>query len=146
MKKIILIFLLTLTFSCSDEETDFTAQNEMDIKEYIQENNLTTQKTNSGIYYIINTDGSGNAPTVNSNVTIGYKGYFLDNSIFDQSMNATFNLSAVIPGFSQSVQLLKPGGSGTFIIPSRLAYGNKGSSSIPGGAVLVFDINLISIN
>ena len=49
MKKIILIFLLTLTFSCSDEETDFTAQNEMDIKEYIQENNLTTQKTNSGI-------------------------------------------------------------------------------------------------
>jgi len=146
MKKIILIFLLTLTFSCSDEETDFTAQNEMDIKEYIQENNLTTQKTNSGIYYTINTDGSGNAPIVNSNVTIGYKGYFLDNSIFDQSMNATFNLSAVIPGFAQSVQLLKPGGSGTFIIPSRLAYGNKGSSSIPGGAVLVFDINLISIN
>ena len=79
-------------------------------------------------------------------MTIGYKGYFLDNSIFDQSMNATFNLSAVIPGFAQSVQLLKPGGSGTFIIPSRLAYGNKGSSSIPGGAVLVFDINLISIN
>ena len=146
MKKIIVLFILAVSFSCSDENTDFSSKNEADIQAYIQESNLSTQKTNSGIYYVINAAGSGNSPFVNSNVTIGYKGYFLDGSVFDQSSNATFNLSGVIPGFAQGVQLLKTGGSGTFIIPSRLGYGNNGSSSIPGGAVLVFDINLISIN
>jgi FKBP-type peptidyl-prolyl cis-trans isomerase FkpA len=146
MKKIIFIFLLAISISCSSDDENFDEQNEIEIEAYIKENNLNVQKTNSGLYYIIKSTGSGNAPTVNSNVTIGYKGYFLNGNVFDQSSNATFNLSGVIPGFSQGVQLLRPGGSGTFILPSRLGYGTRGSGNIKGGDVIVFDINLISVN
>ncbi len=146
MKKILLLLIIAVSFSCSDDTPDFTTQNELDIQAYIQENNLNAQKNSSGLYYIINDEGSGNSPTINSTVTVGYKGYFLDGNVFDQSPNVSFNLTGVIPGFSQGVQLLKEGGSGTFIIPSRLGYGNNDSRSIPGGSVLVFDINLKSIN
>jgi FKBP-type peptidyl-prolyl cis-trans isomerase FkpA len=146
MKKILLILVLAISFSCSDEETDYAAQNEIDIQEYIIENNLNVQKTASGLYYIIHSSGTGLLPIFNSNVTLGYKGYFLNGSIFDQSNSATFNVNQVVPGFGEAVQLLKPGGSGTFILPSILGYGNTGSRNISPGDVIIFDINLISIN
>lgn len=146
MKKILFVFILAISFSCSKEEEDYTAQNEMDIQAYITENNLSVQKTASGLYYIINSSGSGISPTFNSSVTLGYKGYFLNGATFDQSSSATFNVSRVVSGFGEAVQLLKPGGSGTFILPSRLGYGNSGSGNIKAGDVIVFDINLISVN
>ena len=146
MKKILLLFVLAVNFSCSQEDVDYNAQNEIDILAYIKENNLNVQKSASGLYYVINNSGSGLRPTFNSNVTLGYKGYFLNGTTFDQSSSATFNVAGVVLGFGEAVQLLKPGGSGTFILPSRLGYGNSGSGSIKAGDVIVFDINLISIN
>lgn len=146
MKKILLLFISILFFSCSDDEMNYDAQNETDIQAYLTTNNLTAQKTASGLYYIISNLGTGDFPTSSSNVTLGYKGYFLDGKVFDQSASATFNLSGVVPGFREGVKLLKKGGSGAFILPSRLGYGNNGSGSIPGGAVIIFDIDLIQIN
>lgn len=146
MKKILLLFILVISFSCSDDEMDFSTQNDIDIEAYIQDKNLNVQKTSSGLYYILNSSGSGATPSANSNVTLGYKGYFLSGEVFDQSSNATFNVSQVVSGFGEAVRLLKPGGSGTFILPSRLGYGNRGSGNIKAGDVIVFDINLISVN
>lgn len=146
MKKILLLFVLAISFSCSQEEMDYTTQNEIDIEAYIKENNLNAQKTASGLYYVINSTGSGLFPTYNSNVTLGYKGYFLNGTTFDQSSRASFNVGGVVLGFGEAVRLLKPGGSGTFILPSKLGYGNRGSGNIKAGDVIVFDINLISIN
>lgn len=146
MKKILLLFVLALSFSCSDDEMDYTEQNEIDILEYLQDNNLNAQKTSSGLYYIIKSSGVGAFPSANSNVTLGYTGYFLDGKEFDKSTNATFNVRGVVSGFGEGVQLLKPGGSGIFILPSKLGYGNRGSGSISGGEVIIFDIDLISIN
>ncbi|TXD53954.1 MULTISPECIES: FKBP-type peptidyl-prolyl cis-trans isomerase [unclassified Polaribacter] len=147
MKKILLLFILAISFSCSDDEIDYTEQNDIDIAAYIEKNNLNVQKTSSGLYYTINLDGNGASPSSNSNVTIGYKGYLLNGEVFDQSDNATFNIRGVIAGFGEAVRLLKTGGSGTFILPARLGYGNSGSGSlIKGGDVIVFDINLISFD
>lgn len=147
MKKILLLFVLVLCFSCSDDDMDYSAQNEIDILAYIQESNLNFLKSNSGLYYRISSSGSGVSPNVNSNVTLGYKGYLLNKDVFDQSANASFNVSGVVRGFGEAVRLLKPGGSGTFILPSKLGYGNTGSgNSIKGGDVIIFDINLIRIN
>lgn len=146
MKKVFLLFVLAVISSCSDDDIDYTTQNEIDIQAYLTENNLNFQKTASGLYYNINSSGSGSFPAFNSNVTLGYKGYFLNGNTFDQSSNATFNVGQVVLGFGEAVRLLKPGGSGTFILPSELGYGNSGSGSIKGGDVIIFDINLISIN
>jgi FKBP-type peptidyl-prolyl cis-trans isomerase FkpA len=147
MKKILLLSVLVLCFSCSDDEMDYSAQNEIDILAYIQESNLNFLKSNSGLYYRISSSGSGVSPNVNSNVTLGYKGYLLNGDVFDQSTSASFNVSGVVQGFGEAVRLLKPGASGTFILPSKLGYGNTGSgNSIKGGDVIIFDINLIRIN
>ncbi len=147
MKKLLFLFIAVISFSCSDDDTiDSIAENEADIQAYISENNLTTQKTASGLHYIIHSVGTGVSPTDNSNVTLAYKGYLLDGSVFDQSTRTSFSLSGLIPGFREGVKLLKRGGSGTFILPSNLGYGNQGSGPIAGGAVIIFDISLISIN
>jgi len=149
MKKLLLLFIVAVGFSCSDDEIiDYTAQNEADIQAYLAENNINAKKTLSGLYYVINSSGNGASPNFRSNVTLGYKGYFLNGTTFDQNTNATFNVSGVVPGFGEALTMLQTGGSGTFILPSRLGYGTRGSSSgsIKGGDVIVFDINLIRIN
>lgn len=151
MKKLILLITFVTFASCLDgnsnfDTTDYTAQNEADILAYINNNNLSFQKTDSGLYYSIKNSGNGEKPVFRDIVTVGYKGYFLNGTVFDESSSATFSVGGVVPGFGEAIQLLKPGGSGTFILPSRLGYGNFGSGDIKPGDVIVFDINLISIN
>lgn len=149
MKKILLLLISTLIFSCSDDDTtivNFDAINETTIQTYLTTNNLTAEKTASGLYHIISNEGTGASPAADSNTTIAYEGYFLDGTTFDQSDNISFNLTNLILGFSEGVQLLKEGGSGTFILPSRLAYGTRGQGSIQPGDVIVFDISLFSVN
>ena len=139
------LFIFT---SCSNDDSNFESQTEEDIIKYIEDNNLNAKKTDSGLYYVINAEGSGTRPTSNSSVTVAYKGYLLDGKTFDQSSasGATFPLNKVISGWTEGIPLFKEGGEGILIIPSNLGYGPSGSRSIPGGAVLVFDITLISVN
>ncbi|MGK0324908.1 MAG: FKBP-type peptidyl-prolyl cis-trans isomerase [Polaribacter sp.] len=130
------------------EIIDYEAKNEADIIEYIEENDLVANRTNSGLYYVINEEGTGTRPTSSSNVTVAYKGYFLDGTVFDQSdaNGISFGLDQVIIGWTEGIPLFKEGGEGILLIPSSLGYGLNGAGSIPRGAVLVFDVNLISVN
>lgn len=150
MKNILSLILFTTLFgSCSsNDEPNFEPQTEADILKYIDENGLNAEKSNTGLYYVIENEGSGENPTSTSNVTVAYKGYFLNGTIFDKSNSSgvSFNLQQVIKGWTEGITYFKEGGNGILIIPSNLGYGNNGRGSIPGGAVLVFDINLISVN
>jgi FKBP-type peptidyl-prolyl cis-trans isomerase FkpA len=149
MKYKLLLFLSIFIFiSCSKNDSNFEPQTEADILQYIENNNLNATKSNSGLYYIINNEGSGTRPTSSSNVTVAYKGYFLNGNVFDQSNSSgiSFGLNQVISGWTEGMQLFKEGGEGVLIVPSNLGYGSNGRSGIPGGAVLVFDIKLISVN
>ena len=97
---------------------------------------------------MINNEGTGTRPTNSSNVTVAYKGYFLDGRVFDQS-NAdgiSFGLNQVIAGWTEGITYFKEGGEGILLIPYQLGYGTNGRGSIPGGAVLIFDIKLIRVN
>ncbi len=122
--------------------------NEADILTYINDNNLNAKRTDSGLYYVINKEGTGQKPTSNSSVTVVYKGYFLDGTVFDASNTngTTFRLDQVISGWTEGIPLFNEGGEGILLIPNNLAYGLQGTPPIPGGAVLVFDIELISVN
>lgn len=147
MKNIFIAFTLVLLMACNKEK-DYTAENEQEILTYIEENNLTAQKSSSGLYYVIENLGTGAQPTSTDNVTVAYKGYFTNGSIFDESnaSGISFNLQQVIEGWTEGITYFKEGGNGILLIPSRLAYGDSGRGSIPGGAVLIFDIELISVN
>lgn len=148
MKIYISLFLAIFLFASCTSESISEPQTEADILEYIKENNLDAKRTNSGLYYVINSQGTGAKPTSSSTVKVAYKGYFLDGTVFDKS-NATgisFGLNQVIQGWTEGIQLFNEGGEGILLIPYNLGYGANGRGSIPGGSVLIFDINLISVN
>jgi len=151
MKSPLVVFLSSLFFisySMDKETIDYMARNEADITAYIATNNLEAIKTESGLYYIIDEPGTGVQPTASSNVTVVYKGYFLNGSVFDQSstQGISFSLTGVIQGWTEGIPYFKEGGSGMLLVPAHLGYGNSDYKSIPGGSVLIFDINLISVN
>ncbi|ARV16491.1 FKBP-type peptidyl-prolyl cis-trans isomerase [Polaribacter sp. SA4-12] len=148
-----LFFSLFILTSCLNSESDKEVtptepQTEADILKYIEDNNLNATKTDSGLYYVINNEGTGSRPTSTSNVTVAYKGYFLDGTTFDQSNSSgiSFGLNQVIAGWTEGLQLFKEGGDGILLVPYNLGYGAYQYSSIPGGSVLIFDVKLISVN
>lgn len=147
------LIALALFISCSSNDkeatpVDYTAKNDKEITDYLAKNNLTAQKSESGLYYIIKEPGTGTQPTATSNVTVAYKGYYTNGTIFDQSTDAgvSFGLNQVIKGWTEGIPHIKTGGSGIFLVPSHLAYGNYDYRGIPGGSVLIFDVKLISVN
>ena len=149
---IIAVFFMSCSNNDSEQELpipiDYTAKNEADIKAYVATNQLDAKRTDSGLYYVINEQGTGKQPTATSKVTVSYKGYFTDKKVFDQSTDAgaTFTLQQLIKGWVEGIPFFKEGGSGTLLIPAHLGYGSYTTSGIPGGSVLIFDIKLISVN
>lgn len=114
-----------------------------------KKSNIVT--TASGLQYEILTPGTGTkSPSATDNVTVHYKGTTLDGEEFDSSYSrgepATFPLNAVIPGWTEGVQLMKEGAKYRFYIPSELAYGENGAGRLIGpNAALIFDVELIKI-
>ena len=107
------------------------------------------RRTPSGLRYRrIGGNGQGRHPTVADTVTIHYVGTFIDGSEFDSSVRrgepATFPLNRLIRGWQEGVPLMGVGDRYEFAIPYNLAYG-MGRGPIPGGATLLFTIELIAI-
>jgi len=145
---IIAISLLFVLMNSCTKDNDFTEKDDNSIREYLQKNDLSAQKTGSGLYYIVKEPGSSQKPNIASRVTVHYKGYLLDGSEFECSYASsplTFFLRDVITGWQEGLQLYGEGGEGTLLIPSHLAYGNTQRTGIPANSVLIFDIHLINI-
>jgi peptidyl-prolyl cis-trans isomerase A (cyclophilin A) len=111
----------------------------------------SAKTTASGLRYIIEKEGQGENPKATSSVTVHYTGYLLNGNKFDSSVDrgqpATFGLNQVIPGWTEGLQLLKPGGKAKLIIPANLGYGENGYPPvIPPNSWLVFDVELIKVN
>ena len=94
-------------------------------------------------------DGSGAHPGPADEVTVHYVGTFADGREFDSSVArgepATFPLNRVIDGWQEGVQLMGVGDKVEFAIPWQIAYGPDGKGPIPGGATLLFTVELLAI-
>lgn len=144
----ILLSIFLLVSSCSKKKAEKqAAEDDAILQSYLTDNGINALKTSSGLYYSIETQGTGVECTVNSTVKVAYKGYFTDGSVFDESSNSgiTFNLQQVISGWTEGIPKFKEGGIGKLFIPSALAYGKQGTNGIPPNSVLVFDIHLIDV-
>jgi len=122
-------------------------------KAYLEENAAKegVKTTESGLQYEVIEEGSGESPSATDVVVVNYKGSLIDGTEFDSSYKrgkpAEFPLNGVIPGWTEGVQLMKKGARYRFVIPSELAYGERGT---PGGPIgpnetLVFEIELLDI-
>lgn len=107
-------------------------------------------RLDSGLEYQILEAGSGTPPGPTDFVTVHYKGTFIDGKTFDSSYDrgtpATFAVNAVIPGWTEVLQLMSPGAKWMVYIPSSLAYGPNGAGGvIPPHSTLIFEIELIAV-
>jgi FKBP-type peptidyl-prolyl cis-trans isomerase FkpA len=94
--------------------------------------------------------GTGATPTAADTVKVHYQGSLTDGTVFDSSLQrgqpVEFPLSQVIPCWTEGVQMMKVGEKAKLICPADLAYGDRGSPPrIPGGAALVFEVELLEI-
>ena len=108
------------------------------------------QTSESGLVYIVETEGTGAQPKATDTVKVHYHGTLRDGTVFDSSVErgqpATFPFNRVIKCWTEGVQKMKTGGKSTLICPSEIAYGDRGSPpKIPGGATLVFEVELLSV-
>jgi len=102
-----------------------------------------------GLQYKVINDGTGATPTPNSVVTVNYRGTFIDGTEFDSSYKrgqpAQFPVTGVIHGWTEALLQMKVGSKWQLFIPSELAYGEQGRPPIPPDSVLVFEVELLSI-
>jgi FKBP-type peptidyl-prolyl cis-trans isomerase FkpA len=107
--------------------------------------------TDSGLQYEILIEGEGESPAANDIVKVLYEGSLLDGTIFDSSddieVPAEFPLDAVIPGWSEGLQLMKKGSKYRLFIPSEMAYGIYGAGEvIPPYSTLIFTVELLDFS
>jgi len=104
-----------------------------------------------GVQYLIIKEGDGKQPSISDSVTAHYKGALLDGAEFDSSFKRnqpfTARLTQLIKGWQIAIPLMKEGSHWRLWIPSDLAYGDRGAGSdIPGGATLMFEVELLKVN
>jgi FKBP-type peptidyl-prolyl cis-trans isomerase FklB len=106
--------------------------------------------TASGLQYKVIKEGSGASPKETDTVVTNYRGTLIDGTEFDSSYKrnepASFPVNRVIKGWTEALQLMKPGAKYQLFIPSSLAYGERGAGQVIGpNATLIFDVELLSI-
>jgi len=155
-----LLLLLVAVVACNNndesEQIEYTPELEAeqlsDLLNALVESGYDVDTTDQGVYYVMDVVGEGDFPQPGDSIGVAYTGYFVNGQIFDSSVYAGDGLwhyvhteVAVIPGFEDAINHLKEGGSGTFIIPSSLAYGSTGTYGIPPYTILIFDLELAEI-
>ena len=108
------------------------------------------QRTTSGLYYVIREQGSGPTYLHGQPCKVHYSGYFLDGKIFDSSYKKnrpiTFNVGQMIPGWNEALKLMNTGTKATLLVPSRLAYADRGFPGyVPPNTPIIFDIHILPI-
>ena len=162
MKKYFLLLSVVVTSilmsACNpfQEETEEQKQNRLDeqeIADYLAANNLTAQKTESGVYYIINkANPVGQLPLVGDLAEMHYVGKLLSGTIVDSTspffeepkrfiFDDLFTTNEVLPGIEGTFVQFREGEEVTLLIPSRLAYGSGSTSLIPPYSVLRYDVS-----
>jgi tetratricopeptide (TPR) repeat protein len=116
-------------------------------------NSGDTITTNSGLKYLILSKGNGVHAEANKAVEVHYTGSLIDGKVFDSSVERgepiefTLGIGQVIPGWDEGIALMSVGDKYRLIIPSNLAYGEKGAgNAIPPNSTLIFDVELISVS
>ncbi len=119
---------------------------------FLQENKIKegVVELPQGIQYLVIKEGTGAQPSISDTVKAHYKGALLNGKEFDNSFKRGQPFSAplrsLIQGWQIALPLMKEGSHWRLWIPSSLAYGDRGAGAdIPGGATLMFEVELISI-
>lgn len=135
------------------------------IKDFLSENGIEAQKTESGLYYMITEETSGEKPEAGDTVKVNYIGKLMDGTVFDTSyedvakeagiyreqreygpLELPIGKGRVIRGWDEGIMLLNEGSEATLYIPSGLAYGPRANgATIPANSSLIFEVELVEV-
>lgn len=131
----------------AQEFAEYRAENEAFLEKNKENKNIIF--TESGLQYEIIKTGKGKKPAKEDRVTVNYEGTLIDGTVFDSSYErkkpATFNLTSVIPGWTEGLQLMTEGSTFKFYIPYQLGYGEYGAQNIKPFSTLIFKVELLKI-
>jgi FKBP-type peptidyl-prolyl cis-trans isomerase FkpA len=106
-------------------------------------------KTPSGLIYTELAAGQGASPSAADSVKVNYRGTLINGTEFDSSYKrgepAQFSVGGVIKCWTEGLQRMKVGGKARLVCPSDTAYGDRGNQNIPGGAALIFEVELLGV-
>ncbi len=150
---LLVISILFVFTACKKEDPDaVAAEDRKKIEKFIKENDLedVAVRHESGLYYVMENEGTGSHPDMNTVIRMRYEGYLLDDTdvVFDKSDGTFIQLGTTIQGWQIGIPLFKNGGKGMLLIPSALAYGSYPpyGSVIPRHACLVFEFTILDMN
>lgn len=121
------------------------------IQKYLEQEGIKDKPRESGLYYVVIEEGTGKQASSGNTVKVHYTGTFLNGDKFDSSRDRgepiefVLGQGRVIKGWDEGIALMKEGGKARLIIPSNLAYGDKGVGPIPPVTPLVFDVELLEV-
>lgn len=118
------------------------------LQDYITSNSISAVKDQSGLYYNIETFGTGNFPTTCSSVEVSFTGYLSNWTNFESGDDKVLNLQHMLPGWRIGLPFIKPGGKVRLYMPPSLAYAHSGKKDesgtqiVPPGSIVIYDIEL----
>jgi FKBP-type peptidyl-prolyl cis-trans isomerase len=130
---------------------EMKAQEHIERAQWLEENNIKVKPTQSGLYFIPEKAGTGAKIERGDLVKAHYTGYFLNGQVFDSSRESPqpfeflVGRGEVIQGWDEAVLMMKVGGKARIILPSELAYGERGSGQIGPNEALIFEVELFGI-
>lgn len=134
---------------------EMKAAEDKTLQDYFAKNSLSPTKTPTGMYYMIDKEGTGDVAKQGQTVVVNYTGKLLDGTTFDSNIDPKFQhvepLSfqlgggQVIPGWDEGVGYLKKGSKAKLFIPSQLAYGAQARPGLPANSILMFDVEVLDI-
>ena len=152
-RKTIEEFQKTLMAKQAETMQKLSEKNKADGEKFLAENAKKegVKTMLSGLQYKEIAPGTGKSPKTTDTVTTHYKGTLIDGKEFDSSYKrgqpATFQVSGVIPGWTEALQLMKEGAKWQLFVPHNLAYGERGAGrEIGPNATLIFEVEMVSVN
>lgn len=152
MKETINNFRTEMMAKFQDKQKQLAEKNLKEGEEFLAKNAKKegVKTTKSGLQYQVIKSGKGKTPKETDTVKTHYHGTLIDGTVFDSSVErnepAIFPVNAVIPGWTEALQMMKEGDKWKLFIPAKLAYGERGAGQkIPPNSVLIFDIELLEV-
>ena len=138
--------LLVLLAGCQTYSENDKNEFDDEIQKYIDKNNLDVERSESGLYYKIIEQGTGDKILFKDKVAFKYKGEFLDGKVFDEQKEPIeYNVDILIGCWKEIMLELNEGGKAFLIAPPTLGYGSNDLEAIPPNSILVYNLEVVEV-
>lgn len=137
-----------LVTSCKTYSEEEVQSFDKAIQKFVMKSGLNYEKSESGLYYLIEKEGEGEFIKFTDEVSFRYTGKLLSGKTFDgryKRTPITFEVSKLIEGWKEGMMYLKKGGKAKLIVPPTLGYGDNQLPDIPANSILYFDIEVVDV-